>query len=129
MMNKLGWHTNKVTEEFICQSNPAMSVKLVYRKGHLYLELPSSIILFTRSDLSLLHKRFAHPTSTKLAELLKRPRPDKCTSQIKKMPDDVLSRCKPCQQTSPKPYTFQVTMPNGIQFDNEIIFDFAWIEP
>ena len=129
MMKKLGWYTNEVTDEFICESSPTMRVKLVFKKGHLYLEWPSIIILFSRSDLSRLRSRFANPPSTKLAELLKHARPDEYSSQIKKMLDDISSRCKPCQHMSPIPYTFQVTMPDGIQFNNEIILDLAWIEP
>lgn len=108
-----------------------VSVPLVYKKVHLYVEWPVSQVLFTRSELRKLHERFGHPTSKALIalSLLKRVRPEQFGEDTKKTLQDLVSRCKACQTFAQKPYVFKVSMPvDDIVFNHEIEVDLFWIE-
>ena len=61
--------------------------------------------------------------------MLKKAAPEKHSPNLRSLLEDTTAKCKFCQKLSPKPYSFQVTMPVEIQFNHEIIIDFSWIEP
>ncbi len=65
-MKKHRWYVNEVTDEFCSYDNPSFKVKLKLKLGHLYLDWPENLILFTRPDLLRIQRRFAHPTPEKL---------------------------------------------------------------
>ncbi len=93
------------------------------------MEWNEKFVFFSRADVLKIHKIFAHPPAEKLAELQKRAHLNQYTSTTKTVLEDIVRRCNSCQRMAPKPSVFQVTMPDNIQFNHEIILDPAWIEP
>ncbi len=63
-------YVNEVNDQLCCFDKPDLKVELKHKMGHLYLELPASITLFSRADLLKIHRRFAHPIPEKLCNLL-----------------------------------------------------------
>ena len=128
-MENLRWYVNEVTNEFCSYDNPELKAPLKYYKGHLYIVWPTSVVLFTHRELLNLHRRFAHPSNTKLIELLKKACPDKIDEKTRKVLDETVARCNTCQRMTKEPFVFQVTMPDNIVFNHEVYLDLAWIEP
>ena len=112
-----------------CHKDPAFRVKLKFELGHLYLEWHSSVVLFSRADLVKLHRRFAYPSARKLAIPLRKAAPEQYDSNTLKLLQEITASCQSCQRMAPKPLVFQVTMPDDIQFNHEVIMDLAWVEP
>ena len=128
LMKELGWYTNEVENTF-CKDEPyPLTVPLVFKKGHLYLEWPDYVILFTKMELEKLHRRFAHPSAEKLTNLLQRADPLRCEPGTRKVLEEIAKACKACQIMSPKPYVFQVAMPDNIQFNHEVQLDLMFID-
>ena len=128
-MKELRWYVNEVANQFCSYDNPELNIALRYWNGHLYLTWPSPVVLFTRRELLSIHRKFAHPSTTKLMELLKKASPDHIDDKTRKLLDDIVARCNSCQRMAKKPFVFQVTMPDNIVFNHEVYLDLAWIEP
>ncbi len=128
-MKKHQWYVNEVTDEFCSYLDPSLNVKLILKMSHLYLEWPSNLILYSRSDLIKINGRFAHSTPEKLATLLNRAAAQYFEIGTKKLLEDISRRCKACQHMESRLYTFQVTMRDNIQFNHKVIVDISWIEP
>ena len=76
-------------------SNTTIRVK--FKKGHLYVGWPTAEVMFTRMELKKLHERFGHSTSGNLINLLKRAWLKNCDAEIRgrfppSFPDVRLSR-------------------------------------
>ena len=65
-MEEMKWYVNEFTDEFCSQLLPELKIKLRSLKGHLYIRWPANIVLYCRRDLLKIHRRFAHPSNTKL---------------------------------------------------------------
>ncbi len=87
------------------------------------------LCFFSRADLHKMHKLLAHPTTKKLAALLKRANSSQYTSITKTVLKDIVRRRSSCYTMASKPFVFRVTIPDSIQFKHEIILGLAWIEP
>eukprot|EP00171_Calliarthron_tuberculosum_P023868 IDg23868t1 len=106
-MKELKWHINEVSNEFCSYNNPDLKVKLEFKLGHLYLNWPSRVVLFSKSELLKIHRRFAHPSAEKLSNLLKRAKPEMFDKSTRKFLDEIVSHCQSCQRLAPKPFVFQ----------------------
>ncbi len=113
-MEQHKWYVNEVSRELICSENPSLKVELVKKNGHLYLEWSPAVILFSRSDLLKIHRRFVHSTPEKLCKLLKKAAPKQFDSNTRRLLDEISKHCQSWQQMAPKPFIFQVTMPDDI---------------
>ena len=127
-MKQHKWFVNEVTDEFCSYNQPEMKVKLKFKLGLLYLEWPPAVVLFSRSELIKIHRRFAHSTADKLCALLKKAAPQQFDQNTRKISEDIARHCQSCQRMAPKPFLSQVTMPDDIQFNHEVIVDISWIE-
>ena len=67
----MGYYISEVTDEFIKNENQNQRLQSKFKLGHLYLEWSPNLILYTRSDLFKIRKRFAHPTTDKQSAFLK----------------------------------------------------------
>ena len=88
-----------------------ITVPVVYKRGHLYIEWPCTEVLLSLPELKHLHERFSHPTTTALMNLLRRADPKLFEPDTKKLLDDISASCKACQTHSPKPIRFKVSLP------------------
>ncbi len=61
-------------------------------------------------------------------EVIRRASPDNFTPSTRRFLDDIAAHCNSCQRMAPKPFVFQVTMPDNIVFNHEIYLDLMWIE-
>jgi hypothetical protein len=83
------------------------SIPLVRKLGHVYLEWqPKDRILYTRSELTKLHRGFFHPTSKRLLELIKRAKLEDLDANGKRILEETAASCKTCQFLGPKPLRF-----------------------
>ncbi len=123
MMKQLRWYVNEVTNEFFSNEDKSRKIPLCPKQGHLYLQWSNSIVLFTRHELVKFHRRFAHSSTDKLANVLRRAPPGNYTPTARRFLDDIFAHCNSCQHIAPKPFVFQVTMPDDIVFNHEIFMD------
>lgn len=79
------------------------------KSGHVYVAMEcSASVMFTRSQLSKLHKQFFHPSAEKLFNLLKKARPEESTAETLEILQDLSKRCDPCQRIHTAPMRFIV---------------------
>ncbi len=48
--------------------------------------------------------------------------------QLEGFMEDITAHCNSSQRIAPKPFAFQVTLPDSIAFNHEIYLDLIWIE-
>ncbi len=72
VMKQLRWYVNEATNEFCSNEDKSCTIPLRPKQGHLYSQRPNSIVLFTRQEPVKLHSRFAHPSTDKLTNVLRR---------------------------------------------------------
>ena len=105
------------------------TMPIVRKFGHLYLEWPASNILFTRSELTKLHRQFKHPSTDKLINLLKRSKVSGVDANTKKMLEEIRQACETCTKFSRPRERFKVTIPpDKIVFNEEVALDLMWLE-
>lgn len=104
-------------------------VPITRKLGHLYVEM-NYAINYTHSELLKLHRQFHHPSTGKLLNVLKRVKTEEVDEGTKIVLDDIVKRCKPCQQNpSSKPQTFKVSIGTGdIRFNHEVALDIMYLE-
>ena len=127
-MKELRWYVNEVSDELCCFDQPELKIKLQFQKGHLYYNWPSALILFTKRELEKIHRRFAHPSASKLYDLIRRAAPSELDAKTRIFLDEIVAHCNSCQRMAPKPFVFQVTMPDNIVFNHEVCMDLCWLE-
>ena len=88
-----------------------------------------SLTFFSKKELEKIHRRFAHPVTDKLCKLLKKAAPRNYCKNTRAMLEEIVKYCQSCQRMAPKPFFFQVPIPDDIQFNHEVILDLRWIEP
>jgi hypothetical protein len=71
---------------------------------------------------------FYHPYSDKLYQLLRRANPENTTTGIKALIEDIDKACTTYQRFTPKPQAFQVAMPSGFTFNEEVALDIMYLE-
>ena len=105
------------------------SMPIVRKFGHLYLEWPVSEILFTKAELTKLHRQFKHPSTEKLLNLLKRSKVSNVDAHTRKMLEEIREACKTCMVFSRPRERFKVTVPpDKIIFNEEVAIDLMWLE-
>lgn len=115
-------------EDIIAHPATGMKIPLAHTSGHLWRMWDIGEVLCSRRDLLKLHRRFAHPSVDKLYNLLRRAKPEEVDQNTRKILNDITERCGPCQRLAPKPYVFQISMPDLMQFNHEIIVDVFFID-
>ena len=104
------------------------SLPITRKYGHLYVEWDFPKIWFSKEQIRKLHLQFYHPSADKLFRLIQRAKPGEATSETKKMLEDINRACTTCQRYTPKPFSFQVSMPKGIVFNHELALDLMYLE-
>jgi hypothetical protein len=104
------------------------SLPITRKYCHLYLEWTQSDILYSKGDIQKLHLQFYHPSADKLFQLIQRASPEESTSETKTLIEDNSKACSTCQRFTPKPLSFQVSMPKDIVFNSELALDLIYLE-
>jgi transposase InsO family protein len=105
-------------------------IPLVRKLGHVYLEWPlETNILFTKSELTKLHRGFYHPTNENLMNLLKRARPNDLDKDTNRLLQNISKSCETCQRLGPKPIQFKVSLPKeeDLIFGEELSIDLMFL--
>jgi hypothetical protein len=84
--------------------------------------------MVSKEQIRMLHLQFYHPSADKLFRLIQRAKPGEATSETKKILEDIKKACLTCQRFTPKPFSFQVSMPKGIVFNHELALDLMYLE-
>ena len=124
--NKL--YANNVDNE-LCSSALGFKIPITRKFGHMYIEWPTSSVLFTRSELVKLHRQFKHPSAEKLYNLLKRSKVADVDSDTRRLLEEITKSCNTCATFSRPPQRFRVTIPpDEIVFNKEVALDLMWLE-
>ena len=118
VMDRFGLYLNTVKNKLVC---PRFGWKMdVTRKlGHVYLEWTGNgHILFTRAELTKLHRNFYHPGVKNLMNLIKQARPSEFNEETRKVLQEISDACDTCQRFGPKTLRFRATLPA----EDELIF-------
>ena len=60
-----------VVDDLLEHKHEGWSILMTYKFGHIFIEWPAQMILFTRKELEKLHLSFFHPSVQKLYELIR----------------------------------------------------------
>lgn len=104
------------------------SLPITRKNGHLFVEWDFAEILYTKSELRKLHLHFYHPSVNKLYNLIRRAKPEDATSETKQLLEDIAKACSTCQRFEPRPQSFQVSVPSGIVFNQELALDLMFLD-
>lgn len=90
------------------------------RGNHVYakMDCPTSL-LFTRSPLHKINRKFFYPSPVKLSNLLRRSRPEETTPETLNILQDLSKRCDTCQSIQYAPTRFRVSFGAEIVGSNE----------
>ena len=88
-----------------------------------------SCTFYTTTQLKRLHKQFAHPSATKLYNLLRRAGLQTVDNDTLERLQDILKRCEPCQRFRNAPLRFRVTLGyEDVRFNSRVYLDIMYIE-
>lgn len=121
-------YIDNTRDEVVCRRDD-WSDKLQRKSGHLMWEWNWSEVLYTRSELTKLHKSFFHPFAQKLYNLIRRSRPEDATPETRQLLGDISRRCHTCQTFGARPLRFKVAMPDEqLVFNEELSMDLMWLD-
>jgi hypothetical protein len=125
-LDKLKAYLNNVTNSLV---GLGWSLPLIRMSGHLYLPLPAVDMLFSRSELSQLHRAFYHHSAVKLYNLIRKAKPHHSDHGTLKVLEEISSRCQVFQAVSRKPVVFSVggTEDEDIRFNRVILLDLMYL--
>jgi hypothetical protein len=114
----------------LCAPKAGWEIQLIRKMGHVYLEWsPTDRVLYTKAELTRLHRGFYHPTNKKLLELLRRARMEDLDTESKKVLEDISAACVTCQYLGPKPVRFRASLPSDdLIFGDELSIDLFWVD-
>lgn len=105
------------------------SLPLTDKLGHIFLEWPTTTVLFTSAELERLHLHFLHPYTSKIYNLIRRARPEKATNSVRRTLDSIAKACDSCQSFRPAPFRFRASLPpDQLVFIHELAIDLVWID-
>ena len=93
----------------------------------LWLRWTPEYSFYTEQELRKLHRAFGHPSAKRLAELLKRARPDE--NYVRKELEGIVKECGVCARHSQKPRRFKLTVgTDEYQYNHIVSIDVVDIE-
>lgn len=104
------------------------SLPLSYKHGHLYIQYPDDICLFTASELARIHRNLGHPSAKSAYDALQRAYPLNTTIDDYKKLVTISGKCYGCQRFSRKPNRYRATLPDPCVFNQDIVLDVMFID-
>lgn len=83
---------------------------------------------YSTSELRQLHRRFGHPHTDKLLQLLRKADLDHVTEQTRTTLEKIVRSCKLCQLFAARPRRFKFTLRDDAQFNSTVYVDPFWID-
>jgi hypothetical protein len=128
-MDVLGVYFNNLTNTLV---TPQGNVPVVRRFGHSFLLWDTSLKLFltesydcflTTTELQRLHRRFGHPSVSRLQRVL-----DRAGHEVDKKALEYLTKyCEHCQRHGKSPSRFRFNLRDDVSFNCSIIVDIFFI--
>lgn len=104
------------------------SLPLTRTLGHLFYQWTDSHVHFTTAELTQLHRRFFHPSTGKLFDILRLARPLECTPQTRDTLDKIAASCRTCQVYNNQTLRIKVAIPEDkIVFNQDIELDLVYL--
>ena len=103
-------------------------IPITRKFDHLYLEWDLSETLYFKTELKKIDLNFYHPSAKILFQVISRAKQEEATSETKRMTEQILKACATFQRFTPKPQSFQVRVPGGIIFNQEIALDLMCLD-
>lgn len=98
-------------------------------KKHVYIKIKIPYLtLCTLHQFEKLHKKFFHPPTDKIFNLVRRAKPDKATPDIFDTLKKIAARSDPCQRMQNLPTSFRVCFPaEHVVFTIRVFLDIIYI--
>lgn len=80
------------------------------------------------AELQRLHDRFGDPHEEKFYNLLKRSELENVDGDTRKLLEDVLHKCKPCQTSAQVPRRFKFSLKDDKEFNQTVFVDILYID-
>lgn len=120
---------DNILEQIDENGNSVWRASVIRKNGHAYYCWnDTSYVSFNRSNLDRLHRHMYHPSSNKLLNLLKRVSPEKISSETKSLLEDIVQSCKVCQTFGARPISFQISTPDEVVFNQEVLLDLMFLD-
>lgn len=117
------------TKDLLIHKKSGSTARVQLKFGHPFIVWnPQLNCLYTKAELTRLHRRFGHPQTEKLVNLLKRAEPEKLDINTRAMLDKIVKHCKLCQLHSQRPRRFKFTLRSEKHFNQVIYVDIVSIE-
>ena len=97
---------------------------------HIYVQMyVPSCTFYVTQQLEKLYRQFAHPSSKKLYNLLKRAGLEAVDSDTLRKLEQIVSRCDPCQRIKIAPLRFRVTLDQeNTRFNSKVYMNLLHLE-
>lgn len=126
-MDKLGIFYNNLRDVLVHQhTNESTEVMRFF--AHPFVRWnPLQHCFFTYTELKRLHKRFGHPHSDKLYNLLKRADVSNVDSTTRAHLEEIARRCRPCQTYAQAPRRFKFALRDDKEFNHTVFVDIFYV--
>jgi Reverse transcriptase (RNA-dependent DNA polymerase) len=114
--------------EHVSAEGKSWRIPVTRKHGHGYYVWYLRDVLYSKAQLSRLHKHLYHPSTGKLLNLLRRATPELITADTKLLLEEVASACHACQTYSSSPLHFQIRTPDDVIFNEEVRIDLVYPE-
>lgn len=127
-MDRWGLYFNNISNHLV--HSPTGQFLSVMREGaHPFIMWnPLINCHYSTSELRQLHRRFGHPDTDRLLQLLQKADIDHVTEQTRATLEKIVRSCKFCQIFAARPRRFKFTLRDDAQFKSTIYVDLFWID-
>lgn len=127
-MDRLGIYLNNL-ENALIQPKAGQKASVNRVNGHPFLRWnPLISCLFTTAELRRLYRRFGHPSTEKLMNILERAGTQDIGPDKKKFVAEIERTSVPCKTYEQKPRRFKFTLRNDKEFNNTVYADIFYID-
>lgn len=127
-MDRMKVSLNNV-RNLLLQEDTRLCPPITTQYGHAFLRwTPTIHVCFTEPELWRLHRRFGHPHSTNLIELLRKKEFENITPDTLCSLQDIERHCHQCQRVGPAHGRFKFTNTDYIDFNHSVYLDVFYIK-
>lgn len=127
-MDRLGVYLNNL-ENVLVHSKTGSKVPITRVRGHPFVQWNSfSSCHLTEIELRRLHRRFGHPSTEKLLNILHRAEIADIGPNTRKILSNIERTCGPCQTYAQRPRRFKFTLRDDKEFNHTIYADIFYID-
>lgn len=103
------------------------SIQITRKFGRMYLEWDFFEILYKKTELRKIHMHFYHTSANKLLKLISEAKSENATPETRTLIERISKSRAACQRCTPRPQSFQVSMPGRVIFNSKIALDLMFL--